>query len=53
MRPKRTIQSETETIRYHGWYFLDGVAMLLGLVLHAPQFNYIPQISEAYTLPEL
>ena len=32
---------------------LRSLAMLLGLVLHAPQHYYIPQMSVAYNLPEI
>ena len=53
MSDPKNIQTENSEKRFHGLDFLRAIAMLLGIVLHAPLFYYVPQISEAYSLPEI
>jgi peptidoglycan/LPS O-acetylase OafA/YrhL len=38
----------TETTRYHGLDLLRAVAMLLGIVFHAPIINYIPEMADGF-----
>lgn len=34
--------------RYHGLDLLRSLAMLMGIVFHAPQFYYIPEMADGF-----
>lgn len=41
-------QGVDSAIRYHGLDLLRSLAMLMGIVFHAPQFYYIPEMADGF-----